>query len=169
MAKTVKLGDNMVFVKDTYGFKVAPDKCEFLDNLVIKNIDCSVNYAMDVIKTSVQNGSLLDDWMSEPEYNCGVEFTFECELYGKELKIVLSGPDHACYDEPLTTNWIDALNIIVESMYNSDSLEIYAKLPELNNKTIKEYVSSINEGGTVIVTRDNVVLPENFKVKEIKP
>ena len=116
MSRVVELGDKLVFDTSKRGFKVAPDKCEFLDNLIIKNIECEVTYPLDVVRDTIEVESVLEEWMTWPDANCGVKFVFEGILYGKNTQIFLGGPDHADYDEPLLTNWYEALNIIVECL-----------------------------------------------------
>lgn len=145
------------------GFKILTEGCELLDNLTIKDIQCNIQYPLDRIVTRDR----LENWMTTPDNNDGVEFIFDCILYNKEVKIRLSGTDHADYKTPLTTNWKEALKIVIEAMYEDESLSNYIKLPELENKTIKEYIS--NETGIVslIVTRDLVVLKDTYKPKNI--
>ena len=87
MSRVVELGDKLVLDTSKGGFKVAPDKCEFLDNLIIKDIECNVVYPLDVVKDAVGEGSNLRDWMTQPDANCGMQFKFSCNLYNKETVI----------------------------------------------------------------------------------
>ena len=139
MGKLIDKNDKIQIIHEKGGFKIAPYKCKLLDNLLIYRYDGKINYNTDLIYDNIpDNGELvtLPKYAYLPNDNYGIFIRIECKLFDKPCKIIVCNGEHAEYTEPLSTNMIDVLNIIIEAMYTKNThtaTDALAIIPELSN------------------------------------
>lgn len=129
------------------GIKIA-DKCEFLDNFEIVNVEKHItNYGvaslLDMMpdlcyedeETEAEEVT-LDQWHDEPDPDFGEEIEFTGKLYSKNVKLVLVSADHCDGMSIPEEGWVVALNMILDALYyykeDLMSAPEYSDLPELH-------------------------------------
>ena len=122
-------------VDDIIGIKVAPEKAEFLDNFIITDVRGKLDYEFGNILESLC-GSKLTKEMTTPSSSSGVTIEIDGILYGKKVSFKVCNFDDMDEEEALSTNWLEALNILLNAFYIrqnkvSENFKEYIGLPEL--------------------------------------
>lgn len=122
-------------VDDIIGIKVAPEKAEFLDNFIITDVRGKLDYEFGNILESLC-GSKLTKEMTTPSSSSGVTIEIDGILYGKKVRFKVCNFDDMDEEEALSTNWLEALNVLLNAFYIrqskvSENFKDYIGLPEL--------------------------------------
>ena len=120
---------------EVIGIKVAPEKAEFLDNFIITDVRGKLDYSFCNVLQSLY-GSKLTKEVTTPSSSSGVTIEIDGILYNKRVRFVVCDFDDMDDEEALSTNWLAALNVILNALYVrtgkvSDSFKQYIGLPEL--------------------------------------
>lgn len=127
--------DEEELVDDIIGIKVAPEKAEFLDNFIITDVRGKLDYEFGNILESLC-GSKLTKEMTTPSSSAGVTIEIDGILYGKKVRFKVCNFDDMDEEEALSTNWLEALNVLLNAFYIrqskvSENFKEYIGLPEL--------------------------------------
>lgn len=127
--------DEEELVDNIIGIKVAPEKAEFLDNFIITDVRGKLDYEFGNILESLC-GSKLTKEMTTPSSSAGVTIEIDGILYGKQVRFKVCNFDDMDEEEALSTNWLEALNVLLNAFYIkqskvSDNFKEYIGLPEL--------------------------------------
>lgn len=127
--------DEEELVDNIIGIKVAPEKAEFLDNFIITDVRGKLDYEFGNTLESLC-GSKLTKEMTTPSSSSGVTIEIDGILYDKKVRFKVCNFDDMDEEEALSTNWLEALNVLLNAFYIrqskvSDNFKEYIGLPEL--------------------------------------